>query len=259
MAPREWFRDGTRSVNGPLDFTLGIQSSTGEEVCAYYVNRDVLLALSTRLDKAIEIREAVLRTEIVDYHLLIDPLKAPLLKSFATFINEGKIEVSHFRQARDSDRLLFLYNFADFLGCSLLKNKIVRRVKQTMRGIIENIRMAIQGTTISLEAEIVEWINAFYECSTAADIEECYMWGIVDQAADLHPAVRTILLGVRDMDHLNARFRDQVVEELQFDDESSSDDDDIDIGFITSPLGSLDENNEHFANIRSQLMATGRL
>ncbi|KAF3192257.1 hypothetical protein TWF225_000517 [Orbilia oligospora] len=206
-----YYREGTRCNFGPLNFTIGIKNEDGSNACAFYVNRDVFLALAPRFEQYVDEKSKRAGKEITEYFIPLDPYKAELMRSFAIFINEGILVIPQYEGWGVPDNLLFLYNFANTLGCSLMKGSIIKRMKDTVVGLSKEIDASAGKHRGDLEYETMDWINVFYECSTEAEVKEFKMWRLVEAFMGKHPWMKLELLGLRIEDQWDYKLRYQVL------------------------------------------------
>ncbi|KAK6347492.1 hypothetical protein TWF718_005333 [Orbilia javanica] len=210
-----FFRDGTKCKFGPLDFTIGIKRADGATVCAYYVNRDVFLALAPNFEQEFDYQQSRSMVEITEFYLPFEPGKKELLKSFATFINEGTVVSPQYGKLSEPDTLLFLYNFATVMGCGLLKHSIITRINSKMPEYVHQIKASLRGQNFVWESEAMEWVNAFYECSSIQEVKEYKMWRMVEAVLGRDPWIKMEVLGIRAEKHWDCKLRTQIYENMQ--------------------------------------------
>ncbi|KAK6495117.1 hypothetical protein TWF481_003145 [Arthrobotrys musiformis] len=200
---------------GPANLAIGIKAANGTVLCTYPVNRDVFIALAPEFEQGLDEHESILRREASEYFLPLDPSKEKLLKSFATFINEGVVVPPRYRGVSEPDNLLFLYHFADLIGCGLLKRTIVIHIIRYINGLKQQFHAPIGSKNGVIEAETMEWINAFYECTTDDEVAEFKMWRMVEAVLGYYPCVKMVELGLKVESHWDPKFKSQILENVR--------------------------------------------
>ncbi|KAK6519056.1 hypothetical protein TWF281_003745 [Arthrobotrys megalospora] len=208
-------KEGVRCIFGPLDFTIGIKAADGTIFCSYIVNRDVSIALSTKIELELEREEKTLGRELSELYLALEPEKKPLLEAFAHFLNEGNIISPRYENVQEPDTLLFLYSFADLLGCGLLKVGLIRYMTRNMHDLLKQLEHMATERGYLLDSEIMEWVNCFYECSSEKEVEEYKLWDLVEKALGGYGWNKMKLAKAEIEEYWDDKFKSQILQKRQ--------------------------------------------
>ncbi|KAF3908884.1 hypothetical protein AA313_de0204148 [Arthrobotrys entomopaga] len=200
---------------GPPNFGIGLKSAIDPWMkCHIYgINKDVLMATCPRIEAEIIRLETDLKKEITEYYLDLPESKTHLLKSAVYFLNYGKIGLSLEISAPLHDKYLFLFSFGEVIGCSVLKDGIVREMVRDMVMIQKSVAEAIMSK--NTDSDMMDWISCFYECSNEKEVLEYKLWQIVEKAYGGYLGVEKRLRGLPLDDGWDEKLRNQIKDKLE--------------------------------------------
>ncbi|KAK6524093.1 hypothetical protein TWF694_005756 [Orbilia ellipsospora] len=170
------------------------------------------MATCPKIEAEIVRLKAELRTEITEYYLDLPELKNHLLKSTVYFLNYGKIALSLKTRGPLHDKYLFLYNFGETIGCSVLKNGIIREIVRDITVMQHSIATAINSK--NTDSDMMDWISCFYECSNEREVLDLKLWQMVEKAFGGYLGIEGRLRKLHIDESWDQKLRNQIKKKL---------------------------------------------